>query len=317
MMGIQSQNCTENPTFCNFHQAQLMMCDYAMLMSDAERVGPANNTPLHFRGLKILRASFEKLGQLGLKDAESVLLTGIVHGGTAVFMHADRIRSMLKEIAPNLKVFKALPVDGIHPKHWSVEFWPQYNETHTWCDSADHTARCDVYSTILQGGPLRPFAENTTGVYATANMSGGLIPGCASAAGGDAASKCLYVNESLPYITTPTFAVQQMASIWDTQCNLAGQIYQMSQGAFAMLQVACIVGKSDWHICFQYSDGCSAAQVEGIIAPFQQQYIDEYKQFATKPGNGGFFHSCHLCVLKSLMANTTKHLLVWSSDGNT
>ena len=27
MMGIQSQNCTENPTFCQFNQAQLMMCD--------------------------------------------------------------------------------------------------------------------------------------------------------------------------------------------------------------------------------------------------------------------------------------------------
>lgn len=102
MMGIQSQNCTENPTFCNFNQAQLMMCDYAMLMSDAERIGPVNNTPLHFRGLKILAASFEKLGQLGLKHAESVLLTGIGHGGTAVFLHADRIRSILREIAPNI-----------------------------------------------------------------------------------------------------------------------------------------------------------------------------------------------------------------------
>ena len=178
LMGIQSQNCTENPTFCGFSQAQIMMCDYAMLMSDAEKVGPANATRLHFRGLRILRASLQKLGQLGLKDAESVLLTGVVHGGTAVFMHADRIGAMLKEIAPSLKVYKALPVDGIHPQHWNVGFWPQYNASHTWCDPANHTAPCDVYSTILLGGQIRPFPENTTGVYRTANMSGGLDDGC-------------------------------------------------------------------------------------------------------------------------------------------
>ena len=46
--------------------------------------------------------------------------------------------------------------------------------------------------------------------------------------------------------------------------------------------------------CFQYTDKCSSQQVTGVIAPFQQQYIDEYKAFAAKDGNGGFFHSCHL-----------------------
>ena len=87
-----------------------------------------------------------------------------------------------------------------------------------------------------------------------------------------AAGSCLYVNNTLPHITTPTFAVQQMASIFDTQCNLAGQIYTLEQGVSAMLQVQCIVGRgSEWHECFQYSDKCSAADVHGVIAPFQQQ----------------------------------------------
>ena len=63
-----------------------------------------------------------------------------------------------------------------------------------------------------------------------------------------------------------------MASIFDTQCNLAGQIYTLEQGVSAMLQVQCIVGRgSEWHECFQYSDKCSAADVHGVIAPFQQQ----------------------------------------------
>ena len=66
MMGVQSQNCSENPTFCGFSQAQIMMCDFAMLTSSGtDRVGPANGTKLHFRGLQILKASLQKLGQLG------------------------------------------------------------------------------------------------------------------------------------------------------------------------------------------------------------------------------------------------------------
>ena len=126
MMGVQSQNCSENPSFCHFNQAQIMLCDFAMLTSSGtDRVGPANGTKLHYRGLQILKASLQKLGQLGLKDATAVLLTGVVHGGTAVFLHADRIGAWLKEIAPNLKVYKALPADGIHPKHWNVGFFPQ------------------------------------------------------------------------------------------------------------------------------------------------------------------------------------------------
>ena len=36
-----------------FNQAQIMMCDFAMLTGDADRVGPANGTKLHFRGLKL------------------------------------------------------------------------------------------------------------------------------------------------------------------------------------------------------------------------------------------------------------------------
>eukprot|EP01051_Picozoa_sp_SAG22_P022243 SAG22_NODE_5256_length_1052_cov_0.945435_1_plen_328_part_10 len=224
LMGIQSQNCTENPDFCNFNHAQIMMCDYALLTSNSSEptAGPASGTPMHFRGLQVLEASIKKLAQLGLAEAEEVLLTGVVHGGTAVFIHADRIGAWLRELAPGLKKYKAVPADGIHPRHWSVEFWPQYNQTHTWCDSANHTASCDTYSTMLLGGQLRPFTENTTGVYATAGSSAGVHPGCLAAAGSEkAGGKCLYVNETLPYVKTPTFAVQQMASIWDTQCNLA------------------------------------------------------------------------------------------------
>lgn len=108
------------------------MCDMALLMSAAGTVNSdvtrtsTNETSkaatLHFAGIKILEAAINKLGTLGLAKAESVVLHGISHGGTAVILHADRVAALLKKVAPGLKVFKALPVDGIHPKYGSMIF---------------------------------------------------------------------------------------------------------------------------------------------------------------------------------------------------
>ena len=75
---------------------------------------------LHFDGLRVLRSSIAKLLGLGLANASKVLLTGVAHGGTAVYLHADRIHAQIRAANPGLRRFGALPVDGLHPKHWTV-----------------------------------------------------------------------------------------------------------------------------------------------------------------------------------------------------
>ena len=75
---------------------------------------------LHFDGLRVLRSSIAKLLGLGLANASKVLLTGVAHGGTAVYLHADRIHAQIRAANPGLTRFGALPVDGLHPKHWTV-----------------------------------------------------------------------------------------------------------------------------------------------------------------------------------------------------
>ena len=249
LMGIQSQDCAENPNWCRANQAEIPMCDRALLMSDALAHGP-NGTALHFNGLRILRAAIVKLAALGLNKAERVVLTGFVHGGTAVFLHADRIGRWLRQLAPSLRVYKALPADGFHPKHNSVEFFP----------AAFPDNQTDVYSTVLQG------------VANVSNASAGMTAACKARHVG-VEWNCLYVNETLADIVTPTFAVQQQASIFDTQCNIAAEVIAMSAGRDAILMVQCIAGRGQWHICFQYSERCSAAQLTGVVAPFQQQYV--------------------------------------------
>ena len=72
-----------------------------------------------------------------------------------------------------------------------------------------------------------------------AKVEGALSPKCVAANPG-AAWKCLYVNESLPYITSSLFAVNQMLSVWDSQCQIEGLVTP------SILQVACSLKGPGW-----------------------------------------------------------------------
>eukprot|EP01052_Picozoa_sp_SAG31_P004246 SAG31_NODE_174_length_21353_cov_23.387974_16_plen_531_part_00 len=293
--GIQSQNCTENPEFCMFNHAQLDDCDQALLLSSAELVTVCRNVSdqlrpingsactLHFHGLRIIEESLVLLAGLGLKNAEQVVLTGFSHGGTMALLHADRVHAQLKTIAPSLKTVATLPADGIHPRsRWGVVDWFPQICCAPFCNSS---RVCSNTLDLLYAGMAN-----------VSNASAALAPECRARQPPGEEWRCLYTNASTPHVETPAFLVNQMASVFDTQCNLAGSIIDMGQGFAAVLQLKCITGEGPWHECFQYSDKCSGGpdgQVLGVIAPFQQQYIDETRAFVAKKGNGAFLHSCH------------------------
>ena len=282
---------------------------------------------LHFQGLRILQQSIAKLAQLGLAKAEEVVLTGFSHGGTMALLHADRVHAMIKAVAPGLKRFAAIPADGVHPRsRWGVV---------DWCTGRLQAIliACALLTCHVRSGtgsppsaaPLtaipRGCAQTRWTSYTQAwPMSRTPLQRCQRAAGlgtqgasgseppspptcapwqmhvSEHRGRCMYLNETLSEIKTPAFLVNQLASIFDTQCNLAGSIIDMGQGFAAILQLKCITGEGPWHECFQYSDKCSGGprgQVLGVIKPFQQQLIDETASFTGSAGNGAFYHSCH------------------------
>eukprot|EP00662_Eupelagonemidae_sp_cell21_P057121 gene57121-biopygen27681 len=67
-----------------------------------------------------------------MNKAKQVLLTGISHGGTAAFLHADRIEAQIKKENAGLQKFKTLPVDGLHPKHFTVLYLMFHNLADSW-----------------------------------------------------------------------------------------------------------------------------------------------------------------------------------------
>ena len=70
-----------------------------------------------------------------------------------------------------------------------------------------------------------------------------------STSGNLACGAGLWVNESLPYIQSSVFAVNQMASVWDSQCILEGQAVDN------VLQMGCSVNnhyERAYRTCNQY-----------------------------------------------------------------
>ena len=118
---LLGSNCSQNSDFCQANKADLTMCDLSLGLGDAVHsgvttfFGGANTTSkVWFKGRPVLAASIAKLGALGLTKAKKVLLTGVAHGGTAVYLNADWLSATIRKLAPSA-VVKALPVDAMHP----------------------------------------------------------------------------------------------------------------------------------------------------------------------------------------------------------
>jgi len=288
--GIQDLNCTRNPTFCKAAFAQLSTCSYDMLLGDAEHTIPYRwngskvlntSTTFKLQGQLILKESLQKLGELGLKGAESVILTGETHGGTTAALIADKLAELLKTIAPKVKKFKVLPADGIHPRFASFQQNPHPPAPFSFLP-------CDDPKQQFAGHSDCWFQNALVSLASIANATAALDPQCITDFPANNSYRCFGLNAS--YISTPLFAVQQMPATWDYQCNFDGRLrpfLECSDHSSYMRQQ---------YMCVQYPDLCSPVLVANYTVPLQKAYVKEYtaNSMHKKHGNGGFFFSCFL-----------------------
>ena len=226
--GMQSQNCTINPVWCEANQVVVAACDFSLYLGtgtaqatfidgkNATFRGVNRTTTSHFSGRKILAASLKRLAPLGLAKATDVVLAGVSFGGTAAILNADFIGEQLKALAPSLKRYRVVPVDGNHPQYGTglamsrnVHQNPASPGEDTWL-----TAAFNFIATF-------------------SNMKASLPPGCVAAHPAEP-GLCLYTDRALPFVKTPTFVVQQMPGVWDYQCQFFGQ-----PGGAWFMQTAC------------------------------------------------------------------------------
>ena len=207
--GIQDLNCTRNPTFCKAAFAQLSTCSYDMLLGNAVHTIPYRwngsmvinvSTTFKLQGQAILNESLRKLGELGLNNAENVVLTGETHGGTSAALIADTVGEQLRTIAPKLKKYGVLPADGLHPRFASFQQNPQPGKPFSYLPCDDPSPE--------PGTAVCWFQQAIVSLASIANASAALDPQCQRDFPANNSYRCFGFNAS--YIDTPLFAVQQM-----------------------------------------------------------------------------------------------------------
>jgi hypothetical protein len=98
MGGMLSQDCTVNPTFCNWNKVWMAYCDGNSFAGMADAPVMYNGTiPLNFRGRYNLDATFAAIAAGVMNPptpwsaAYDIVLTGCSAGGLATYLHADYV----------------------------------------------------------------------------------------------------------------------------------------------------------------------------------------------------------------------------------
>jgi len=280
--GTFNPDCKKNPTFCEFNIAHLHYCDGDSFSGDREQPLNVNGDPIFFRGHRILKAALKKLfGELGLAQAQQVLLSGCSAGGLSTLLHADFIHEQLKLSAPSLKTFKALPLSSIFPV------------------------------TIPNIAGQNVFASQMQAVFDLHNASGGVHQGCIRSTTPLADRwKCNAGQYVYPHVTSPVFLVQSVYDAWGTSCIFGGGAVSNTSTTNGNCSVY-----PDWQKCLGANTNinaipslgvfgmmvdepkkCSASQVHTLNTKWRSGVLDIMQSAPTftKAGNGAFVDTCHV-----------------------
>lgn len=254
--GMMSSDCDINPDFCNFNRVYLKYCDGNSFSGNRDEPMMVNDTPVYFRGHKILQAVLKTLySHYNLKEAEQVQLTGNSAGGVATFMQADYVYDYIKTNSPKLEKFGSVPVSGIFLDQNSVEGNPVYQHqmasifTLSNANTATNT-QCLKHNRMLFKNWRCNFAE--------------------------------YVYE---FIRSPIFVVQSAFDSWVVNC-----IYTAVHSKNDV--EGCNKAKG-WEACSQNLENCDSKQMK-VMNDYIENLAERMdRKTYHKDGNGSFIHSCH------------------------
>ncbi|XP_065184018.1 uncharacterized protein LOC135814776 [Sycon ciliatum] len=174
--GFLADDCQTNPVFCDYNVVYMPYCDGGSFSGNREKPLVVNGTSLYMRGKRILDAVFDTFSeQLG--EAEELILTGCSAGGLATYLHAD------------------YPVET-----------KRIPSTCKYAVLADAGYFIDGLS---QNGQR---AERTRMLYVvqSQNLTSGMNQKCVAAMSEADQWKCFFAQYSVPYISSPIFALQSL-----------------------------------------------------------------------------------------------------------
>ena len=263
--GIRSQNCKDNPAFCEFNWVYIGYCDGNSFSGDRTEPIVVDGTHLWSRGHRIVDAVIDTLyEQYGLGAAENLLVSGCSAGGLAAYLHADYVNERVRALAPGLTRVKAAPVSGFFLDHTNVK-------------------GVDVYPAQMKY------------VFEMTNATNGVNSNCIAAMAAGDEWKCNMAPHTYPYITTPIMALNSAMDSWQSAC-IMGSIMVPNFPNQTGVENGLCSQQPEYENCLRYPDThCPASQVSVF-----NNYADNFMAAMweaptfTKPGNGAFIHSCHL-----------------------
>lgn len=260
MGGITSDDCNNNPTFCNWNRVNLNYCDGNSFSGNRAAPVTVRGEPVYFRGHQILDATLNELAsQFGLSKATHVLLSGCSAGGLSTYLHADYVGEQVKALAPSLVQYGAAPVSGFFLLHATVE-----NKL--------------IYPSQMQV------------IFNLSNATGGLNQHCIETAPPGLEWRCNFAQYSYAASSSRIFILDSALDSWQTACIFTSEPVSDPHGTS---NGNCSAAPG-WAPCAQNTENCDAQHIDPMIH-YELSFVGTLEGIFNfrKDGNGAFVYSCH------------------------
>ena len=277
--GIFSANCTSNPDFCKFNKILIQSCDGANFMGNTD-VHLEGRT-IKFRGQRILSSSIEQIAKdYKFSSKTKVLMSGFGGGAFLLYQQADRLGEKLNTLS-GVTDYSVLVVDG---------YWPRWSGYHSG----------DTFAQWIGGDTSsapQPSPRPDIGIFDYANCSGSVNQDCLKEVN-DPSKKweCALPTQGLTRIKSRIFAVEQAWGAFGSFC-LVNAVFDYDVNWHGW-HVSCDPRDGVLHTCVEYGWTCTPQYLDAFVNPYINNTNVEFKGSGafSKPGNGGFLHSCHIGV---------------------
>jgi len=258
--GILSDDCSLNPTFCNYNRVYLPYCDGNSFAGDVDEPIIVQGKKIYFHGARILNAALQTLlGRFGLKTATEVLLSGSRAGGLAAYLHTNKVGDYLAVNVPSLQRFKSAPVSGFFLAH----------------------------SNVL-GKNVYP--DQMTNIFHLSNARNGVDPRCIR---GHVVSKnehlCMFAQYTYDFIVYPVFIINSKFDAWQIPCIFTAEA--VSSNSSANGDCGAVPG---WEACAHDPTKCTPDQMVAMD-DYQRSFETGYgnSPIYSHPGQGVFIDNTY------------------------
>lgn len=234
--GMLSDDCSVNAAFCNATMAHLNYCDggsFAGYVAQPVPSGGAHSVDLHFRGAAIFNATIQALLARGMAQAEAIILKGCSAGGLATWLHADMFAEWMASASSAAKVVSVADA-GFFMDHNATTGAPTMTPQYQWVAETMQTRQVDA--------------------------------GCLAAHPGADWWRCFLAQETLPYVTSPIFATQDLVDSWQM-----ANIYRLP--------------------CISNLTACTPAELAQMQA-YRADMLQALAPLTSSATNGGYLSSC-------------------------